>query len=77
MRFDLKTRIKALEAGIWCGSDGSKRLLLREMHDSHLVNALLQALMQEAPAALTRLLAQEVTRRGLQDYAMDMAKDRT
>lgn len=47
------------------------------MLDGHLVNALLKALAAGEPEAVTRPLAAEVARRGLQPYAEAVAAERT
>ncbi len=69
IRLTLACRIKALEAGQWQCSDG-RFIRLDEMADDHLVNALLKALTDGDPPALTRLLTAEVVRRNLGAYAM-------
>jgi hypothetical protein len=46
---------------------------VRQMAGPHVVNALLRALREDAPAEVVRTLAAEVKRRGLEKLAMDIA----
>jgi hypothetical protein len=75
-------RVKALEAGQWQCSDGAF-LKLRTMPDGHLVNALLKHLASATNEytatqyrVVAELLAAEVARRNLQDYALAVAAER-
>ena len=74
-RLTVACRAKALEAGQWQQHDGTF-LPLRRMPDPHLVNALLRALAEREPVTITRPLAAEVRRRGLDNYALAQAAAR-
>lgn len=67
-------RAEALAVGLYQVGPG-KFVPLREIHDSHLVNALLKALSYEEEA-VAHQLALEVRRRGIEDYAAAMAAER-
>jgi hypothetical protein len=73
LRFDLRTRTKMAEAGIYQQHDGHV-IYVEEMPDPHLVYALLKALREADSVRITRPLAAEVKRRKLEDYAMLMAR---
>jgi hypothetical protein len=75
-RLDAKTRLKALEAGLWQRHDG-RFVALRKMNDMHLINALLKALAEQEQRAITSALAAEVGRRKLQDVALQVAAERS
>ena len=75
-RLSLPTRIKSLEAGLWQRHDG-RIVRVREMHDAHLINALLKALADREPMAITKPLTAEVVRRNLYETAMRVAEERS
>jgi hypothetical protein len=75
MRFDAKTRAKALEAGWWQRHDNSL-IKVTEMPDGYLLNSLLKSLEDDAPCVITHPLAAEVIRRGLERTAMTRAAAR-
>jgi hypothetical protein len=76
LRLSASTRIKAAEAGLWQTSHG-KCVAIALMNDAHLVNALLKALREQEPAAVSTALSAEVRRRGLQEYAFKVAGERS
>lgn len=73
--YSIETRLCAIKAGVWCSHDGQVHRV-RFMQDTHLVNALLQALREDLPRVLTDALAEEVVRRGLEQYAHAIAAER-
>jgi hypothetical protein len=74
LRLSASTRIKAAEAGLWQTSHG-KCVAIVAMNDAHLVNALLKALREQEPTAVSTALSAEVRRRNLQDYAFKLAEE--
>lgn len=75
MRLTAACRAKALEAGIYAARDG-RRIAVARMHDAHLINALLRALVDGEPEVITRPLAREICRRGLEDATRAEAQRR-
>jgi hypothetical protein len=75
LRLSTATRIKAAEAGLWQTSSG-KCVAIAQMNDAHLVNALLKALQEQEPTAVSTALSVEVRRRGLQEYAFSVAREK-
>lgn len=75
-KFDAKTRVKVAEAGLWQRHDGTCIAIL-DMPNPYLINALLHALSIGDSTKIITPLAAEVTRRGLEDEAMAIARART
>jgi len=68
-------RAKALEAGEWQTSTGHF-IELRKMPDSHLCNAMLQAISNADDPRIIELLAVEIERRDISELATAMAMER-
>lgn len=74
---DTRDRASLLANGLWPRRNG-EAMLLTEMNDHHLINALLKCLAAgDDPETIVEPLAREVNRRGLEADAMTEAARRT